>query len=193
MKDRIAGIDTNNDGFADMNSNINRSEIEGVEFEASNRIWIFRQTANYTYTRSRGTSVVGGVPESHFVDTAQTPAHRINYDIDTLLPWDVTLTNYVQYVSKVYQLADRGGAVLPSYAVWNARLSKAIRYRAITGSEVYVGVNNILDRRYAESFDADPNNFSNVTFNPQPPRTYYVGATLRFSTRPAEEVATSQH
>jgi vitamin B12 transporter len=179
ITDRISAVDTDGNGNIDTSRNLGRAEISGGEFEVKARTGAFSHRGSYTYQRAVGTSTNG----DGFVELRLTPHHIASYRL-TWTPMDkLDIANTLVYVGPQYQNDNRApvtlfdpvtfaahsdkGKIAP-YAVWNIRAEKGFRW-----GSVYGGVNNVLDRLYAES----------VTFGiptPQPTRTYIAGATVRF-------------
>lgn len=171
IHDRIARIDPGNDGtLNDTNANVSKAELSGVEFEIAHSFGPFFGHGNYTYQRARENSV----NTSSYVDIALTPAHMANYTMGLRSKAGFTITQTWQYIGRQYELDDRKGRVLASYGLWHARASQ--QFKKVN---VFVGVNNILDKRYAEAFDFDTVNFVD-TIDPLPGRTYYGGVDLHF-------------
>ncbi|MCB4756487.1 MAG: TonB-dependent receptor [Elusimicrobia bacterium] len=150
--------------------NLARAEIGGLELESNGRFWVFSDIFNYTFTRAIGTAG----DQSTFVPLRMTPRHVFNYQLVWKGGGKVKIINTLQHVSRQYQLNDRQGEILPAYTVWNARLIKTIKK-----TDLYFGVNNITETRYAESFDSDPITYA-TTLNPQPGRTFEAGVDITF-------------
>lgn len=153
--------------------NLNTAELSGFEFEMEGRIGPFRDILNYTFQRAKGNSGT----TSKYVPLRLTPPHMAN---GTLI-WDGSgclkgfeVSNTVQYVARQYQSNGNQGEKLPSYGLWHARVTKKWGF-----GEVFLGVDNITNKRYAESFDSDPNTWA-TTFNPAPDRTYRGGVKITF-------------
>lgn len=147
-----------------------RAEISGVEVENRQRWGSLTEEASYTYQRAVGNSLAS----SRFVPLRLTPRHMAHYRLTWAAGRGWSLTNAVQYVHRQFQFDGEKGGRLPSYTLWNARLSKRI-----LSSELYLGVDNITDKRYAESFGFHPVTFA-TTLLPQPGRTIWGGITVRF-------------
>lgn len=170
IRDRITFV--NNPGLIpDTYQNTDRAEVDGIEVELENQISRFHNNINYAYRRSRGVSASGAFIRSF----ALTPRHIFNFRSLIDLPARMSFVNTVQYVTEQFSSPNNAGIELPTYAVWNARLSKRFRF-----GEIFGGVDNVTDRRYAESFDFDPNTFVE-TLSPMPPRTYRAGVTIEFA------------
>lgn len=182
IKDRIVAVDSDgllNAGFPffgvppsltnDTLGNAAKAEICGGEISLQMKTGSITQNMTYTYQRSKTYSVSPEDPHStQYVDTQMTPRHIANYQLDINLGQQTNLMNTLQYVSHQYERDNRQGAILHPYAVWNARLDKSWN---VFGT--FVGVDNILNRRYGES----------VTFGvpvPQPTRTFKAGISAKF-------------
>lgn len=151
--------------------NVPTSEISGAELESAHRLpggW--SGEAAYTYTRSLGNTGT----QSRYTEAALTPRHAAYYALTWLSRTKWGVTNTVRYTSRQYEKADRQGLDLPPYAVWNARVTKHI-----LAADLYVAVDNILNRRYAMTFDAAPLTWE-TSRNPHPGRTFWLGASLSF-------------
>ena len=148
------------------------AEMSGVEVESSHPLGLpsLSGALAYTYTRAIGNSL----GQSTRVPLRLTPRHMIHYRAwwKPGNKWEVL--NTVQYGSKQYYLNGEQGLDLPAYATWSARVSKRI-----LAADLYFSVDNILDRRYALTFDADPVTWA-TSRNPQAGRSYRVGATIEF-------------
>jgi outer membrane receptor for ferrienterochelin and colicin len=82
------------------------------------------------------------------------------------------LTQQVRYHSPQYSEADRGGVKVPSFYVWNVRLSFKI-----WSADLFAQLDNLTRRRYAETaLTGDAGTF----LAPQPERVYWVGVRIRF-------------
>ncbi len=144
-----------------------RAEQSGVEVESAGRAGPFIGRINYTYTRAIGNSTAS----SRYVPLRLTPRHTANVD----LTWDLSkkwsLTNRVRYVGKRFQFDEEKGAVLPSFEVWDVRVT-----RRILAAELYFGVENAANRRYVEGLGNGPSS----AFMPQPRRMFVGGINVRF-------------
>lgn len=149
--------------------NVDQAEIKGIELEASGIFGPIHHRLSYTALDARGTSGA----RSEFVPLRLTPRQTASASL-TWRPGRVAFTNEVRYVGEQFRLDDERGARLPAYGVWNARVD----LRA-GPAEFAVGVDNILEERYGESFDNDPVTFA-TTLNPQPGRTVWGSAGVRF-------------
>lgn len=185
IDDRISAVDTDGNGSVDTSRNLGRAEISGAELEVRARTGRFNHEASYTFQRARGTTAGG----SRFVELRLTPSHLASYRLGWKPGAGVSIVNTVEYVSHQYLNDDRASVTLfdpvtflpesnkgklPSYAVWNFRAEKGFFW-----GRLFAGVDNILDRIYAESF----------TFGipvPQPTRTYRGGVTFAFGPAAAD-------
>lgn len=150
--------------------NAPRAEVSGVELESAGHYGPLTETLNYAYHRAVGNSLTS----SDFVALRLTPRHMANYRLDWRMRRGFTLSNTVQYVHSQHELDDQRGIKLPSYTLWNVRLSKRI-----LGAELYGAVDNLTNKRYAEAFGTHPVT-SATTLLPQPGRTFWGGLQIRF-------------
>jgi outer membrane receptor protein involved in Fe transport len=171
LRERITPADTNGDGISDTNVNAPRAEMSGVETELSAKWGPLTEKMNYAYQRAVGDAA----GFSGFVPLRLTPQHMANCELIWDLPKRWSVSGSLQYVHKQYELDNEMGIKLPSYTLWHARLSKKI-----LGAELYFGVENITDIRYAEAFSTHPTTFA-TTIYPQPGRTFWGGMTIRFA------------
>jgi outer membrane receptor protein involved in Fe transport len=148
------------------------AEISGVEVEAAHSLGLpsLSGALAYTYTRAIGNSLTN----STYVPLRLTPRHLVNYRAWWRPGGNFELLNTLQYGSKQFYGNGEQGLDLPPYALWNARLSKRV-----LSMDIYFAVDNILERRYALTFDGDPVTWA-TSRNPQPGRTFRVGATITF-------------
>jgi outer membrane receptor protein involved in Fe transport len=102
-----------------------------------------------------------------FADSAMSPRHLVNIKWDKYMPRAMMFTNELRYQSDQFQFDNRQGTRIPGFYIWNARFS--IR---ILAADMFVAVDNITRRRYAETA-------TNVLF-PQPDRSYWTGVSIRF-------------
>ena len=153
--------------------NAPQAELAGAEVESRHPL-LPRVTgrASYTYTRAIGNSLT----ESTHRALRLTPRHAAFYQAAWRPGNEWELSSAVRYVSRQFQKDDQRGLDLPTFAVWGARLSKKI-----LAAEFYVACDNILNRRYALTFDAESTFPFSTTRNPQPGRTFWMGTTIRFA------------
>jgi len=155
------------------NSNLNapKAEMSGVEAEWSGPLGTyFHQEANYTFTKAKGNSIYS----SQFIPIRLTPRHLANYIItwsDKTSGWYVD--TILQYASTQFTQDNEQGLILPSHSVWDVKVGKTFKLL-----ELYLGIKNLADKRYAESFDFHPITYD-PTINPQPGRTYYGGVNVK--------------
>lgn len=151
--------------------NAPRAELSGVEVENRHRIFPrWTGAAAYTHTRAVGNSLAS----SRYVPLRLTPRHVAYYQVAGQFGDAWEWANTLLYRSGQFERDDEKGLTLPPFAVWNTRLSKRL-----LASELFVAVDNILDRRYAETFDNDPLTFQ-TSRNPQPGRRVSVGVSVEF-------------
>src|SRR5262249_39555113 len=120
---------------------------------------------SYTYQRAIGNSATS----TAFVPLRLTPRHRAQMRITANGPNGWSLANTVRYVHRQFVLDNEKGTKLPSYTLWGARLSKKL-----LEAEIYAAVDNITNKRYAETG-------TSFSLNPQPGRTYWGGITIHFA------------
>jgi outer membrane cobalamin receptor len=142
-------------------TNIGTARRQGVEIAISHIVnSYFREAWNYTYLENQG------IPQgfTNYVTLANSPKHTVNF-VATVTPnarwkWDTT----ARYVSSRFSDAnDPTGSAVGSMVLLDVRLAYAWRQM-----ELYVGVNDVSDRRYQE-----------ISGFPLPGRTAYGGIQLR--------------
>ncbi|MFH1259262.1 MAG: TonB-dependent receptor [Elusimicrobiota bacterium] len=102
---------------------------------------------------------------SRYVEWFYTPAHRLTYQIGYQPSAAWNINTGLEYVDKQYASDDKTGTKLPSYTLWGLRVS-----RKIISWDFFAGVDNLTNKRYIIRQGY-----------PLPGRTYYAGATARFS------------
>jgi vitamin B12 transporter len=163
LRDRMTAT---NNPFPASNMVINapRAEMSGVETELTGRLGALSHRVAHTYQRSMGNSLTS----SRYVPLRRTPRHLLNAQAS----WDATrgwiLTAGARYSSRQFENDGEAGLMVPSHTLWNARISKKI-----LGAELYVGGENLTNRRYADAFGFG-------VLVPQPGRTFWSGMTIRF-------------
>lgn len=164
ISDRIYGT---NDPAPAANTNLNgpSAELSGAEVELTHRMGRVVSQGNYTYQRALGNSAAF----SHFLPLAFTPRHMANHRLTVNMRAGWSLINVVQYVHKQYSQDGEQGVKLPSYGLWDVRLTKKI-----LAAEAFFAVNNLTDKRYAETVT-----FGNLS--PPPARNFSGGLTIRFT------------
>ncbi len=143
--------------------NAPRAEVTGGEAEMDSRWGPFEESINYTYQRAIGNSM----GSYRYVPLQMTPRHTANYRLTTSLPRKWRLINTVQYVHHRFQYDNEQGMRFPSYTLWHARLVKKI-----LSSDLYLGVDNITNKRFIESVSTG--------LVPNVARTYWAGITIWF-------------
>ncbi|HRY28890.1 MAG TPA: TonB-dependent receptor [Elusimicrobiota bacterium] len=162
--------------------NLPQAELAGAEFEAEGRFGPFTKRVNYTYQRAVGNSA----GSTRFKPLTLTPRHAANLQLIWAMKRGWSLANGVRFVDRQFQNATDfvGGVssprhiVLPSYTLWNVRLTKRL-----LGAELFFAVENITNKHYAEAVGSysDPVTFdSTSTLFPQPGRTLRGGIVIRF-------------
>jgi outer membrane receptor protein involved in Fe transport len=105
-----------------------------------------------------------------------TPAHRVNVMSQvTIKPVQADLGSVVQYVSEQYTGNQTSGLKLPEYAVWNLYATKKISWLTFK-----VGVDNVLERRYAQNATAGFAPSPDLYF-PQPGRSFWGSVGVKFN------------
>ena len=170
IKDRLAFQSA---GFGGTVKNLQKSVNQGVEGEISHQAGPFRHDLNYAYLSSKGE---GPGFSNEPIELRFAPAHRLNYLMNlSVSPWDAELGSSLQYVSQQWTGNNRAGLKLPDYAVWNLSASKKVGIL-----ELRVGVDNVLERRYAQNATEGFAGFTPDLFFPQPGRTYWGSVAVKF-------------
>ena len=145
---------------ASTTSNVGTARRQGMEIQIAHVVnEYFRDTFNYTYLENRGIPI----GFTSYVTLPNSPKHTLNY-IATITPrkgWSVDST--ARYVDSRYSGNNQTGTKLGSMVLWDMRLGYQWRQM-----ELYLGVNDITNRRYEESAGF-----------PLPGRTAYGGIKLR--------------
>jgi vitamin B12 transporter len=137
------------------------AEMSGAEVEGDVLFPVGRLATQYTYLRAIGNSA----NSSEFLALRLSPRHSASAELNLNGPNKLILTNTVRYLHCQFTTDGDKGSKLPSFTLWNARLSKTI-----LAAEFYLSVDNITDKHYTES----------IGFDPMPGRTFGAGATIRF-------------
>lgn len=133
-------------------SNVTDAFSRGVEIEIENNsIKNLSQNLNYTFLESEGKE-----KEKTYETLQYTPKHRLNYNINYLLPADIKSELMLEYTHKIEKPR------LPSYTLVNFRISRKIFW-----SEIFFNAENIFDKRYVSR-----ENY------PLPGRTFSGGITI---------------
>lgn len=152
-------IQTTSD-FASTTINVGKARRRGVEVQVAQGMGPhFRHEANYAYLESLG--VLQGAVD--YVELRLSPKHIANYQAtwtpNARFKWDNTL----RFVGLSYEGNDRSSTRLDDHFTWDTRASYQIRQL-----ELYVGIQNIVERRYRER-----------SGYPLPGRTFFGGVSLR--------------
>jgi len=132
--------------------NVAKVLSRGVELEIKNKITEnLSQDLNYTFLESKGKQ-----KEETYETLQYTPKHRLNYNINYLLPADIKSELVIEYTHKIEK------PKLPSYTLVNFRIG-----RKILRSEIFFNIENIFDKRYVSR-----ENY------PLPGRTFSGGITI---------------
>ncbi len=171
-KDVIAA-DANN-----IYQNDGTEKSHGVETEVSLRLgkndarfWLF--SGNWTVQKSqRSLATTNG-----YVDAAMSPRQLAFLKIDKHLRHNMVFTNEVRYQSEQFESDNKQGERIPSFYVWNMRF--AVR---ILAADMYVAMDNVTNRRYAEAFGQAPvaGGGTTTVLSPQPNRSFWTGFSVRF-------------
>lgn len=149
--------------------NLNKAFSQGLDAALEQKwgSW-FRHGANYAYLQNKGQSV----GSSQYAVLPYSPRHKANYWVSLNTPFRLEILNTLQFVSRQFNGINESDLKLPSYMVWNVRLTQRI-----LDGEIFLGVRNITEERYTT------NGFSNIFgtgINPQPGRTYELGLSVKF-------------
>ena len=154
--------------------NLTKAHSTGVEVEINHKAGRISQNLNYTYLNNEGQKV----GSSDFQLLQFSPHHVGNYRVAVDLPAGFGLTSNVRYLHEQFTDINKGGVRIPQHAIWNVRLSKIVQILRQGPQkmplEAFFGVDNLLNKRYAENADAFNGYF------PQPGRTYWGGLSLKF-------------
>jgi outer membrane receptor protein involved in Fe transport len=168
IKDRIAPTLTTYENQPD-------AFIHGLEFGWTGNVPLFQElrlTHDVSTTRTWAYGNSASNPAE--VPLRMTPVNTAGAQVGLIYRvW--TLSNNFRYKGEVWEQDNHQGGRLPPFFVWDANLTRSMKHLDLT-----VGVRNILNRRYAESFDMDLNTFQ-TTIDPQPDRNYWARATFHFS------------
>jgi iron complex outermembrane receptor protein len=155
------------------NDNLDNTRHDGAEANVDYTIErICEMNAAYTYT---DTSFTKGEFDGN--DVPLVPRHKVTGGVGFFLPFDVTAGPTVEYVGSSYLGGDNAnvGPKLGDYAVvgLNARCTP----RKLSGFEVRAGVDNLLDRTYA---DLGYKGVDTDAYYPANGRAYTIGASYKF-------------
>ncbi len=144
----------------DTEVNIGRVIRQGVETEVRREVGPWRQSINYTYLLNEGATD----GESTLRTLSYSPRHSGRLTLEGPLPFAFAFSTTARFTSRCFAGNGETGTRLPSYWVWDARLSKRIHE-----AELYFRLENIADRRYVE-----------LNGYPLPGRTFWGGLSIRF-------------
>ncbi len=159
--------------FPALNMPINapRAQTSGAELEAQGRWGSLSSHASYTYQRT----VKNALDRSTRLGVALTPRHTAAWQTTWEAGAGWAVTEGLQYVDKRFETDGDNGRKLPSFTLWNMRISKRL-----LGAEFFLAAEDLTNKRYVESVG-----FDNMTFAPTwtalPGRTFKGGVTLRFN------------
>lgn len=161
IRDRIA-LDADR-GFAAYN--LERAFTQGVDVEAGLSAGPVRQSAGWSYVDARGKAPGAGYRALAFV-----PRHTLVWRADARGPGKLRVSANARYVHEQWTGIGETGVKIPGYVTVGL---KAVRRVAL--AELFVAVENLLDRHYAQTADSFNGYF------PMPGRTLSGGVTLRFA------------
>ncbi len=165
---RLTGFSTNVDEAIFINAanrfeNGAKEQNRGVETEFSIGGPASRLSAAWTAQKSERKTPLTAMFEA----TAMTPQHMAFVKHEQKLPWALKMTNEVRYQSEQFELDGRNATRIPSYYTWNALFSFKLWQ-----ADLFTGVHNVTNRRYADTFLTG--------LAPQPARTFWGGLAIRF-------------
>jgi len=145
--------------------NLARAEISGIESEGHWKLGkIFSGHISYTFLRAIGQSQAG----APWLSLPQTPKHAINSSLTIKSPTGLTFTTRMQNIHNQFDKAGGNGIKIPSYTLWNLKLSQKILQ-----AEIYFAINNLMNKHVTDSLTGS-------MFNPLPGRTMRGGLSIRF-------------
>lgn len=150
--------------------NIGRAEIKGVEAEAAARpVSGITLTANYAYTNP--------LDEQKGKKIYTIPEEQLKASVSLALPTKTTVylegrrvKNYEKPTEDTWQ-----------YGVLNGKITQAVELRQGVRGEVFIGMNNICDRKYSvvRTYDFSPAENHTGEY-PMPPREIFGGVSVQF-------------
>ena len=144
--------------------NLDRAFTQGVETRASLESGPFSQSLSWTYLQAEGKATGTNYRVLPF-----SPKHSLGYTASLRGPWNTRLSTRVRYLHRQWTGTGETGVQIPGYTTVALKLVKKAGW-----SEFFVAVDNLLERRYAQTADAFNGYF------PQPGRTFSAGASVRF-------------
>jgi len=146
--------------------NLARAEISGLELDGQTNLGrYFSAKMNYTFLHAIDQHQAG-MPWHHL---RLTPRHSANAVLSFRTRTGFELNNEFHYRHKQFEADGDGGLMLPSYSLWDIRLSQRI-----LETELTFAVNNVTNRHYADSLHTG-------VYDPQPGRNIWGGMTIRFA------------
>lgn len=136
-----------------------RSENAGSA-QSSGLEWDVRYTpsaelswfANLTRTRTKVENPI--TADQDGTEIPFTPDTMANFGLTAHLPWQLTLSPYLQWVGRYWDSTSRTDRhAFGNYGVANLRLQKNARQDATSSVDLFVDLNNIGNRRYEMPFD----------------------------------------
>jgi len=162
------------------NENLDRTRHLGGEVEVkATQAESLELSAGYAFSRA---VFSGGANEGHQVPLV--PNHRVRLDSTLKLPFELALKACGSYTSDSFVGGDPANAQEKLDGVMLLALSLHYRPSSVPGKlELFVGVDNLLDTRYAETayYGFDPETYTYRTgYYPSPGRTWKLGGAYRY-------------
>lgn len=143
--------------------NLDRAFTQGVETRASFETRPLSQSLRWTYLQAEGKAT-----GTNYRVLAFAPKHSLGYTVLARLPWNTALSTRVRYLHRQWTGVGETGVQIPGYTTVALKFVKKAGW-----TEFFAAVDNLLDRRYAQTADAFNGYF------PQPGRTFSAGASVR--------------
>jgi outer membrane receptor protein involved in Fe transport len=122
--------------------NVGEARRQGAEIQVKHVLNThFRNSLNYAYLEARG--MPSG--SDHLVDLALSPRHTANYLATLLLGKRWTIDSTLRFEDSRFSGNDQTGMKMGSQLLWDMRVAYQLRQL-----EIYLGVNDITDKRYQE-------------------------------------------
>jgi len=143
--------------------NLNKAIIKGIEADLDMKFTdSFLAKANYTYMSTEDDANEGRELEGK-------PEHKLYLDLQYVAPFGLTSTLQASYTGGEYwENYDGNWTELPSFTIFNVRLSQDIGKILLKDSELFLQVKNITDKYYYE------------TSGPEAGRSFLAGLTIKF-------------
>jgi outer membrane cobalamin receptor len=151
------------------------SEQRGLEIDLDVSWEKWENRASATFIRSRGDSAAG----AGLVLTRLTPELSANDTLTYTFSPRWKMWGRVRALGDQYDQDNSQGTFIPGHTLYDAEL-----IRRVWNAELFIRVENILDKRTAESTGFDPRLFGTLpgaALSPQLPRFFWAGITLHFA------------